>query len=99
VIAEHGRAIGLGEDRRADIAADLAAVHVPGGNDAQVLGPVAAQVPVHQSDLLVGAAILVMGDALHERTRTIADTDDADVDGVGIREAHQATCRCGRAGA
>ena len=43
---------------------------------------------MHQPDLVVGAAILVMGEALHERAGAIADADDGDVDRLGVVEAH-----------
>ena len=101
MVAEDGGAIGLREDRSGDVLADLAAVDVPGGDELDVLGPVAAEVPVHQPDLVVGAAILIMGEALHERARAIADADDGDVDRLGVVEAHQAVAawRSGRLGA
>jgi hypothetical protein len=84
MVAEHRRAIGLLEDRAGDVPADLAAVNVPGGDDPDVLGPVAAQVPVHQPDLVVGSAILVVGEPLHQRAGAIADSDDGDVDRLGV---------------
>jgi hypothetical protein len=57
--------------------------------------------PVHQPDLVVGAAILIMGDALDERAGAIADADEGDVDVAarGIVEAHRATIDGRAAGA
>ncbi len=57
VLAKNGGAVRLGEDRFGNIAADLAAVDVPGGDNLEVLGPVAAEIPVGEPDLLVGAAV------------------------------------------
>ena len=66
-----------------------------------VLGTVTAQVPVHQPDLVVGAAILVVGESLHQGADAIANSDEGDVDRLGIVEAHQAAAvlAAGRAGA
>jgi hypothetical protein len=53
---EHRGAIGLGEDRLGDVLADLARIHVPGGDDLDVGGFIAADFPVHQAGRVVGAS-------------------------------------------
>ena len=94
--AGHGRrrsrAIGRAKIASATSRADLAPVDVPGGDDLEVLGPVAAEVPVRQADLLVGAAVRIMRDALDQRAGAIADADDGDIDvgAFGIVKAHSA---------
>jgi hypothetical protein len=80
VVAEDGRAVGRREDRFGNVSADLAPVDVPRGDDLEVLGPVAAKVPVREADLLVGAAVGIMRDALDQRARAVSDADDRDVD-------------------
>jgi hypothetical protein len=78
-------AIGLGEDRLGHVLADLARVDVPGGDDADVAGLIAAQIPVHQADRIV-RALAIMGKALNERAGAIANADDGDFDGIhGLR--------------
>jgi hypothetical protein len=58
---------------------DLALDDVERGNDFDVADVVPAEVDVHEAgDELVGLGVLVIGQALHERVRAVADADDRD---------------------
>ena len=90
--AEDGRAVRLGEDRVGDLAPDLAPVDVPRRDDMDVAGAVASDLGMQQPGEVVRAPT-VMGDALHERTRAIADADERDVDRTRCGGEHQAALR------
>ncbi len=94
VAAEYRRAVGLGEDRAGDVAADLARVDVPRRDDVDVARAVAADFGMKQPGGVV-RAVTVMLEPLDERARAVADPDDGDAD-----LAHAADSRtAGRAGA
>src|SRR5262249_46814236 len=70
-----------GEDRLGEVLADLLGVDVEGGRELDVTHVVAAEVHVHQArNLLCRVGVLVVLDALYERARAVADTDDRDAD-------------------
>src|SRR5690606_2740583 len=77
MVAKHRGAVGLGENRIGNVEPDLAAIDVPTGDKSNVLRAITTQVPVQQADLFVRAAILIMRDALNQRTDAIADTNDS----------------------
>ena len=66
-------------DRVGDVLADLALDDVERRHDLDVVDVVPAEVDVHQSgDEVVGIGVPVVGEALHERVRAVADADDRD---------------------
>jgi hypothetical protein len=68
-----------GEDRLGEILSNLFLVDVERGGELDIADVVSAQIDVHQPrDLLGRVRILVVGDALHERARAVADTDYRD---------------------
>jgi hypothetical protein len=80
-LRELDRVVLAREDRLGQVLADLVGVDVEGGGELDVAHVVAAEVDVHQSrHLLGGIGVLVVGDALHERARAVADADDRDPD-------------------
>ena len=75
--AELQRVVLAGEDRLAEVLADLVGVDVERGAELDVADVVAAEVDVHEAgdDLgLVGVAVVL--DALHERAGAVAHADD-----------------------
>ena len=79
LLAKCLRAVGPGEYRVGHVAPDLALVDIPGGDDADIGGPVSRQLQVHEPGHVVGARP-VMRDALHQRGGAIADADDGEMD-------------------
>ena len=81
LVAELQRVVLAGEDRLAEVLADLLDVDVEGGGELDVADVVAAEVDVHQARHLLGrVGVLVVLDALHERAGAVADADDRDAD-------------------
>ncbi len=80
-LAEHRGAIRLGEDRIGDVLADLARIDVPGSDDMDVAGAIAAEIPMHQADRVV-RAVAIMRKPLDERAGAVANADDRDVDAL-----------------
>jgi hypothetical protein len=70
-----------GPDRLREILPDLVRVDVEGGGELDVAHVITAEVHVHEArDLLGGIGVFVVGHALHERARAVADADDGDAD-------------------
>src|SRR5262249_30693482 len=85
-VGELHRVVLAGEDRLGEVLADLLGVDVEGGGELDVAHVVAAEVHVHQArNLLSRVGVLVVLDALHERARAVADTDDRNADLVVAR--------------
>ena len=80
-VGELDGVVGRGEDRLAQVLADLVGVDVEGGAELDVADVVAAEIDVHQAgDELVVRGVAVVLDALHERRGAVADADDGDAD-------------------
>jgi hypothetical protein len=74
-----------GEDRLAEVLADLLDVDVEGCGELDVTDVIATEVDVHQTRyLLVGIRVLVVLDALHERAGAVAGADDRHADLVAL---------------
>ena len=95
-VAEDRRAVRRLEDRLADVLADLAHVDVEGRDDLDVLGAVAADLPVQQPDRVVGLLGRVVLEALDQRARAVADPDDRDLD-PAHSPSNDPACRGARA--
>ena len=102
--AEDRGAVGLGEDRLGDIAADLAPVHVPRRHHMDVVRAITADLGMEQPRQVVGA-LPVMLQPLHQRAGAVAYADEGDANRARGRLEHarfpQAIAResAGRAGA
>ena len=79
---EHGRAIGLGEDRLAQILADLARIDVDRQHELDVGQLIAAEPLVHDPRRRLAARIIIT--SLHQGARAIADADQRHLDLVHI---------------
>ncbi len=72
-----------GADGFGEVGADLLRVDVEGSHELQVGHVVVAELHVHQAGHpALRGGIAVVLDALHERGRTVADSDDGDPDRV-----------------
>ena len=106
-LGELDRVVRMRPDRLGEVDADLALDDVECSDDFDVADVVAAEIDVHQAgDELVRLRVLVVGQALHERVRAVADADDRDADLVLLPSATVAvfthwmppSVACGRAG-
>ena len=68
-------------DSVSEVLADLVPVDVERRNEVDVANVIAAEVDVHDPrDTVPGFGVPVVVDTLHERARTVTDTDDRDAD-------------------
>ena len=78
--AEDFRAVGGHEDRLGDILADLSRIDVERGDHLDVLGPIAADLPVHQPDGVFGRLPPVILEPLNQRAGAVSDPYNRDPD-------------------
>src|SRR5690349_21981082 len=77
-VAETMRVVRAGPDRIGDIVSDLARVNVEGRGNLNVADMVTADISVHQpGNRLVRIGVPIVGQPLDERTRAIANSDNA----------------------
>ena len=97
-VGELDRVVDAGEDRLAEVEADLVGVDVEGGDELDVADVVAAELDVHEAGHAFGrVGVAVELDALHEAARAVADAGDRDADLLragGVGTAH-AVCSFG----
>ena len=80
-VGESDRVVLRGEDRLAEVEADLRRVDVERGDELDVAHVVAAEHHVHQTGYVVGGiGVAVVLDALHQAARAVPDAGDGDTD-------------------
>ena len=79
IAAEYLRAVRLGKDRLRNLLTYLPAIDVPSRHQPNIRWTIAAQIPVHQPQMIVAFNSIVRK-PLNQRTSAIANADNGDVD-------------------
>src|SRR4051794_30196766 len=92
-VGELDRVVLAGPERLAEVLADLLGVDVEGGAELDVANVVTAEVHMHEAgDLLGGIGVLVVGDALDQGVRAVADPHDRDANLAVVDQVAVSAC-------